>query len=188
LCVGLLLAVLGHSSPRAMGASDEYRLGAGDVIDVFVWKEKDLSESVVIRPDGNVSLPLLGEVSVEGRTASEVQQMLTDRLRKYLVQPFVSIVVKEINSPKIFVLGKVRKPDAYLIKSNITLLDAIALAGGIRDDAKGDRVLILRNVRSANTRANSAKRQRIELDLKRLISNPDSGRIRLLPFDTVYVP
>jgi len=107
----------------------DYRLGPEDVIDVFVWKEPDLSTSVVIRPDGKISLPLANELEASGKTANELQQEITERLRRYVTQPIVNVMVKQINSLKISVLGEVRKPDVYRIKNRVTVLDAIAMAG-----------------------------------------------------------
>ncbi len=182
----ILLCIL---MPAAWSATrGEYRLGEGDQVQVVVWKEPDLSQTVVIRPDGKISLPMAGEFQAEGKTAAELRDAITTRLRKYLVRPVVDVIVKEINSSKIFVLGKVRKPDVYAMKGSITVLDALALAGGLRDDSRGHRVLILRNAEHPGVTDSAAARQRIELDLKRLIRDHDSGQIHLQPYDTVYVP
>ena len=156
----------------------EYKLGPEDVIDVFVWKEPDLSASVVIRPDGKISLPLANELDASGKTASELQLEITERLRKFITQPIVNVMVKQINSLRISVLGEVRKPDVYRIKNRITVLDAIAMAGGFTDLARPNRVVVLRTT--------AAGPQRIRIDVKQTVGV--AGPVFYLqPQDTVYV-
>src|ERR1035437_3763180 len=157
----------------------EYRLGPEDVIDVFVWKEPDLSATnVIIRPDGKISLPAANELDASGKTAAELQLEITVRLRQYVTQPIVTVMVKQINSLKISVLGEVRKPDMYRIKNRITVLDAIAMAGGFTDLARPNRVVVLRTT--------AAGPQRIRIDVKQTVGV--AGAVfYLLPQDTVYV-
>jgi len=176
-------AVLAGSPHLARSAQEEYHLGAGDVVWVLVWKEPDLSQTVVIRPDGKVSLPLIGEFPAEGRTARELESAIAAKLRDYIRDPVVNVIVKEINSSKIYVIGKVRKPDAYLVRGSITVVEAIAMAGGLREDSRGNKVIILRN-----GKGNSSYKQRIELNLKRMMTDEQSGQVRLQASDTVYVP
>ena len=163
-----------------MFGDSEYRLGAEDVIEVFVWKEPELSSTVVVRPDGNVSLPLIGELEAAGRTATYLQAEIAKRLKQYVSEPVVNVMVKEINSPKISVLGQVRKPDVYSIKRRITVLEAIALAGGFTDFAKKDRVYVLRNGQP------NGQQRRIKVDLKNAVKE-GTGMLYLEPTDTVYV-
>lgn len=183
-CVLLFFCAFGRQGESApiSAQQQEYRLGPGDVLDIRVWKEPDLSRAAVIRPDGNISIPMIGEVEAGGKTTEELKQAIIGKLRLYILRPGVDVIVKEINSTTIYVLGKVQKPSAYLVRGNATLLDAIAMAGGLRDDAKGNRVVIIRK------RSGSLFPQKITLDLKRLISQKESGPIHLEPADTVYVP
>ena len=160
-------------------AAPDYRLGTEDLIDVFVWKEPDLSTSVVIRPDGKISLPLAGELEASGKTASELQEDITERLRRYLKQPMVNVMVKQINSLKISVLGEVRKPDVYRIKNRVTVLDAIAMAGGFTDLARPNRVVVLRSTPSGQ--------QRIRINVKQTVADESGPAFYLQPQDTVYV-
>jgi polysaccharide export outer membrane protein len=169
---------LADNLPTNLAASD-YRLGPEDVIDVFVWKEPDLSVTVVIRPDGKISLPLANEMDASGRTAVELQQDITERLRKYVSEPVVNVMVKQVNSMKISVLGEVRKPDVYRIKNRVTVLDAIAMAGGFTDLAKPTRVIVLRNA--------AAGLQRIKINIKQFVSDDSQTPFYLQPLDTVYV-
>src|ERR1051325_7499671 len=94
----------------------EYRLGPDDVIDVFVWKEPELSTTVVVRPDGKISVPLTNEIEASGKTAFELRQEITEKLLQYVAHPVVSVMVKQVNSLKVSVLGEVRKPDVYKVK------------------------------------------------------------------------
>jgi polysaccharide export outer membrane protein len=183
---GAILLVASFASIGAAGdtnkpASSErdYRLGPEDVIDVFVWKEPDLSTSVVIRPDGKISLPLANELQASGKTAVELQQEITERLRIYLTQPVVNVMVKQINSQKISVLGEVRKPDVYRIKNRVTVLDAIAMAGGFTDLARPNRVIVLRNTASGP--------QHIKINVKQTVADNAGSPFYLQPQDTVYV-
>lgn len=163
----------------AIPGTAEYRLGAEDMIDVFVWKEPELTTTVVIRPDGRISLPLAGELEASGKTAAELQQEITAKLSKYVVQPTVNVMVKQVNSLKISVLGEVRRPDVYRIKNRVTVLDAIAMAGGFTDLARPNKVVVLRNTSSGP--------QRIKINIKQLVEDVNGAPFYLQALDTVYV-
>ncbi len=160
-------------------AVPEYRLGPEDVIEVFVWKQPELTATVVVRPDGRISLPLTNELEVSGRTAVQLQKEITERLREYINQPTVNVIVKQVNSLKISVLGEVRKPDVYRIKNQVTVLDAIAMAGGFTDLARPNRVIVLRNAPSGP--------QRIRINVKQVVADEGRAPFYLKPLDTVYV-
>lgn len=171
----------GLAPPPAAAPSidSEYRLGPEDVIEVFVWKEPELASTVVIRPDGRISLPLADELMASGKTAAELQQEITVKLSKYVNQPVVNVMVKQVNSLKISVLGEVRKPDVYRIKNRVTVLDAIAMAGGFTDLARPNRVILLRNT--------AAGPQRIKINIRQLVAESDGKPFYLQTLDTVYV-
>lgn len=175
----LRAADLTRVTPQAAAAPADFRLGPEDVIEVFVWKEPDLSTTVVVRPDGKVSLPLANELEASGKTAAELQDEITQKLQRYLNQPVVNVMVKQINSLKISVLGEVRKPDVYKIKNRVTVLDAIAMAGGFTDLARPNRVVVLRR--------NGAEEQRIMINLKQTVGSQNEAPFYLQPLDTVYV-
>jgi polysaccharide export outer membrane protein len=160
-------------------AEAEYRLGPEDVIEVFVWKEPEATTTVTIRSDGRISLPLAGELEATGRTAIELQQEITAKLSQYVNQPVVNVMVKQINSLKISVLGEVRRPDVYKIKSRVTVLDAIAMAGGFTDLARPSKVVVLRNT--------PAGPQRIMVNIKQLVGDGSKAPFYLQTLDTVYV-
>jgi polysaccharide export outer membrane protein len=157
----------------------EYRLGPEDVIEVFVWKEPELAATVVVRPDGRISLPLADEIVASGKTTAELQLEITTRLSKFVNQPVVNVMVKQVNSLKISVLGEVRKPDVYRIKNRVTVLDAIAMAGGFTDLARPNRVILLRNTPSGP--------QRIKINIRQLVAETDGKPFYLQALDTVYV-
>ena len=161
-------------------AQPEYRLGPEDVISVFVWKEPELTTTVVVRPDGKISLPLTNELEASGKTAVELQRQITEGLGRFINDPVVNVIVKQVNSLKISVLGEVRKPDVYRIQRQVSVLEAIAMAGGFTDFAKRNKVLLIRNT--------SAGPQRFRIDVRQLIESDTGGQPYLLfPQDTIYV-
>ena len=170
----------GASAEPATFGTSEYRLGPEDVIAVLVWKQPELSTSVVVRPDGKISLALIGELDATGKTSLQLQEEIIKGLRQYISDPMVNVVVKEINSPKFSVLGQVRKPDRYHLKQRLTVLDAIALAGGFTDFAKRDRVIIIRN--------SGPDKIRIQVNLKKVVEDRRGEVYYIEPLDTIYVP
>ncbi len=163
----------------AVFGEGEYRLGPEDVIEVFVWKEAELTRVVPVRPDGKISLPLIGELTASGKTAPELQAEVRSRLVQYLSDPVVTVTVKEVNYPKISVLGQVRKPDRYRIKQRITALEAVAMAGGFTEFAKRDKITIIRQEGSSE--------KRMQIDLKKVLKDGKGDAFYLEPFDTLYV-
>jgi polysaccharide biosynthesis/export protein len=164
---------------QVAGSQQDYLLGADDVIDVFVWKEPDLSATMAIRPDGKISLPLIGEIQAAGRTAQQLQQEVTRQFGQFVNNPVVTVMVKEFNSFKVSVLGEVRTPGVYKVSHTITVLDAIALAGGFTEFARQDRVVVIRGT--------GIDGQRININLKKYIKSGNSDMLHLDPADVVYV-
>lgn len=163
--------------PDAREAHDDYILGAEDVIEVFVWKEPDLSTSATVRPDGRIALPLVGEIEGAGKRPRQLQEEITAKLKKYIDQPVVTVMVKEIQNPKISVLGEVRRPGRYLVPQRITVLDAIAMSGGFTEFADRKDVKIFRE--------DSGSTETIEVDVKDMLDGGEA--VYLEPRDTVYV-
>lgn len=159
-------------------AAEEYRFGPEDVIEVFVWKEPDLSTTATVRPDGRITLPLAGELEAAGKTAEELKKEIETSLGEFIAQPIVTVMVKAINSPQISVLGQVKKPGRYRIAQRATILDAIALGGGFTEFAKTQSVVVLRRTSSGV--------RKIPVDVKKVLS---SGRepLQMESGDTVYV-
>src|SRR5262245_20675182 len=127
LSAGFIAAAHAQQQPvvsaAAQGYGDnEFRLGPGDVLEVSVYQEKDLSTTVPVRPDGKISIPLIGELSASGKTATDLQKEIGQRYAQFIAQPVVTVVVKEVNSPKVSVLGEVKNPGVYKIKERATVL------------------------------------------------------------------
>jgi polysaccharide export outer membrane protein len=185
LCLGL--TPLAHaqrqtmSSAAAQGYGDsEFKLGPDDVIEVSVYQEKDLSATVPVRPDGKISLPLVGEMPASGKTAVELQKEIALRLKQYIAEPAVTVVVKEVNSPKVSVFGEVKTPGVYKIKDRATLLDAVALAGGLTEFAKRDKITVFRLDAKGDL-------QRIKLNIDDQIKGRRPEPFYVLPYDKIYV-
>ena len=122
----------------------EYRIGPEDMLQITVWKNEAISRTVPVRPDGKISLPLLNDVQAAGLTALELRDVLTQKLTDYMPTPEVSVIVTEVRSFKVSVLGEVLKPGRYDLKSWSTVLDALALAGGFTQFAARSRIVIMR--------------------------------------------
>jgi len=164
----------------------EFILGPEDVLSVTVWKNQDLSREVVIRPDGMISMPLIGDVVAANLTANNLAKRITDRLTEYMASPIVSVQLKEVNSYFIFVLGEVSKPGKYPLKSYANVMQGISLAGGFGPFAKKNKIKVLRV--SGN---DSRERQQIEIPVHYddiLKGNSTVGNFYLRSGDVIVVP
>ena len=123
---------------------NNFVIGNDDVLTINVWKEPDISRSVPVRSDGKISLPLVGEVQAAGQTPLKLEQDIASKLKSYISDPEVTVIVQQINSQKYNILGMVAKPGSYTLTNSATVLDAIAVAGGFRDFAKKKSIYILR--------------------------------------------
>lgn len=169
------------SSPEP-ATSDDYVIGADDVLAINVWKEPDLTRTLPVRPDGKISLPLIGDIGASGSTPKELQANIQDRLSQYIAKPAVTVIVQEAKSHRFNIVGEVQKPGSYLLISKMTILDAIALAGGFRDWAKVKSIYVLR----VNPNGSPAK---LAFNYKKVIKGDASGQnIQLRTGDTVVVP
>jgi polysaccharide export outer membrane protein len=131
--------------------SADYQIGPEDVLDISVWKNPELSRKVPVRPDGKVSLPLVNDIQAAGLTPSELRDQITTKLAEYIPAPEVSVMVREVHSRKVAVVGAVKMPGRYEMKSPMTVLEAIALAQGLTDFASRDRIVVLREVNGKTT-------------------------------------
>ncbi|MBI3355305.1 MAG: polysaccharide biosynthesis/export family protein, partial [Nitrospirae bacterium] len=120
--------------------SKEFLLGPEDVLEVTVWRNQDLSRTVVVRPDGKISLPLIGDVQASGLSSAQVAARIAARLTEFKENPNVSVSIKEVNSYFIYVLGEVLKPGKYPIKSYATVLQGVSLAGGFTNFASKSKM------------------------------------------------
>lgn len=163
---------------RAFGDSD-YRLGPDDVIQIFVWKEAELSTTVVVRPDGKVSVPLIGELTASGKTAVELQNEIGKKLTQYIADPVVNVIVKEVNSAKVSILGEVKNPGVYKLNNRATVLDVIAQAGGFTEYAKRGKVTLIRT-------SPTGEQKLIPLNVEQIIKGKKSDSY-VLPNDKINV-
>ena len=161
---------------------DAYIIGAEDVLAVYVWKEPEMSKSVPVRPDGMISLPLVGEIKAAGYTPVQLQGVLADAMKKVITDPQVTVVVEKISSLSFNIVGEVNHPGYFPLTRRMTVLDAIAMASGFRDFAKTKKVYVLRV--SAN-----GTEQRLPFNYNEVIKgkNPQQN-IELQPRDTIVVP
>lgn len=166
----------------AKAHDNSFVIGNDDVLAINVWKEPDVSRSIPVRSDGKISLPLVGEVQATGRTPLKLEEEIAARLKNYIAEPEVTVIVQQINSQKFNILGMVNKPGSYVISNSATVLDAIALAGGFRDFAKQKSIYILRQDADGS-------QTRLPFNYKEVVKGKNSGQnIKLQPRDTIVVP
>jgi polysaccharide export outer membrane protein len=134
----------GPAIPTGVQVPADYLIGPEDVLTIVFWREKDLSSDVVVRPDGRISLPVLQDVHASGLTPEQLRDSLTKTAERYVEDPNVTVVVKEINSRRVFITGQVAKPGPYNITSPMTVLQLIAFAGGLLEYADDEHILIMR--------------------------------------------
>lgn len=123
---------------------EEYVIGIDDVLNVVVWRNEAFTRTVRVRPDGKITLPLLNDIKAAGLTPSSLRRVITDSLTEYLDSPRVSIIVQEINSSTVTILGEVKKPGVYPLRAHMTMFDAVAVAEGFSDFASPNQIVILR--------------------------------------------
>lgn len=161
---------------------DDYVIGIDDVLAINVWKETELSRPVIVRPDGKITLPLVGDIEASGLTPKQLQDRLTKDLENYISKPVVTVIVQEARSQKFNIVGEIQKPGAYVMTNTVTVLDAIAQAGGLREWAKGGSIYVLRKRTDGGV-------QKIPFNYKKVIKgdHPEQN-IRLQAKDTIVVP
>lgn len=168
-------------APSGVVTPDDYVIGPDDTLAVVFWRDKDMSADVEVRPDGKISLPVINEIVAAGLTAEQLRARITEAASKFVTDPTVSVVVKGINSRKVFITGMVAKPGDYSIPGRTTVLQLIAMAGGLHEfaDAKNITINRVENGRQVSVRFNYKDVSKG----KNLRQN-----IELRPGDTVIVP
>ncbi len=161
----------------------DYIIGPEDVLEISVWRNQDLSKQVMVRPDGRISLPLIGDVVAVGRTPTELTEVITARFLEYKENPSIAIVVLQANSYAIYVLGQVRAPGKFPLRSKTTLLQGITVAGGFTELAARNKLVIFRFGK------NGEKDQKIKARYDDIVLRDDIDQnIELRPGDTIVVP
>ncbi len=198
LCASSPLAAQGvPAAPRAQAAAgatspdsaavkgvtppSDYVIGPSDQLSIVFWRDKDMSAEVVVRPDGKISLPLLNEVQAAGYTPEQLRANLVQAAGKFVEEPNATVIVKEIHSRNAFITGNVTKPGTYPVSANMTVLQLIALAGGVQEYADKDHIVIIRT--------EGGRQQYHSFNYSDVVKrkNPQQN-IALRPGDTVVVP
>lgn len=171
------------AAPMPVPATDDpdYVIGPGDMLNISVWKEADLSGTVPVRPDGKISLPLLSDVQAAGTTPARLASSITERLRQYLTDPRVTVIVTAANSRRVYLIGEVVHPGAVPMSPNMTLLQALSTSGGFSQFARIKKMYVLRT--------DNGKQIKLPVNYKAAIGGeaPDQN-IALKPGDTIVVP
>src|SRR5436309_13864220 len=176
--VSTLAAAPGPQPPPEQG---DYRIGPEDVLDIAVWNNTAISRTVPVRPDGKISLPLLNDVQAAGLTPMQLRDVLIKKLAEYMPTPEVSVIVREVHSIKVSVIGEVKKPGRHELKSRATVLDALAMAEGLGEFASRGRIVILRP--DGNTL------KRIPFNYNKVVSTDgELENFMLQPGDIIVVP
>lgn len=169
------------SSHKAATLDPSYVIGAQDVLDIDVWKEKELTRTVEVRPDGRISLPLLNDIQAAGLTPMQLASNITDGLKKFITDPQVTVMVTQINSQRVYILGEVTKPGAYPLLPGMNVLQALSSAGGFTMFANTKKIYVLRQ--------KNGKQQKFPFDYKDVISGKRTDEnIALRAGDQIMVP
>nr|WP_321400016.1 polysaccharide biosynthesis/export family protein [uncultured Desulfobacter sp.] len=126
--------------------AEEYRIGAGDMLDISVWKNADLTRQRVVLPDGTIQMPLLGQITVEGKTVVDLEKELEEKLASFVSSPVLSVSLIQVNSMVVYVIGKVNHPGRFAVHKNIDVLQALSVAGGLTPFAKEKEIGVFRKV------------------------------------------
>jgi polysaccharide biosynthesis/export protein len=170
----------GDDAPPVTVPSD-YVIGVEDVLSVVFWRDKDLSADVVVRPDGKISLPLLNDIQAAGHTPQQLSDVVVKAASKFVEQPSVTVIVKEINSRKVYVVGQVPKPGAFPLTGDMNVVQLIAMAGGVHEYADSKNVVIVRREHGVE--------RRLKMNYKDVLKGKNVAQNVLLnPGDTVIVP
>jgi len=165
--------------PR-VDAATAFQIGPEDILDISVWKNPELSRVVPVRPDGKVSLPLVNDIQAAGLTPATLRKQVTDRLSEFIPAPEVSVMVREVHSRKVAVVGAVKTPGRFELKSPMTVLEVIALAQGFTDFAARDRIVVLRQ--------NGTTATRMPFNYRKIADGAEQENFLVKPGDIVVVP
>jgi polysaccharide export outer membrane protein len=164
----------------AMATTDSYVIGLSDVIIVTVLKEPTLSSSLLVRPDGMISMPLLGDIMASGKTPLQLADEIAAKLKKFIQDPNVTVILSQMNSKKIYLIGEVGKTGPIEMTPGMTLLEAIATAGGVSEYANKKKIYILRD--------ENGKHLKLPVQYKEALKGNSALNLALKPGDTIVVP
>ncbi len=172
--------ILGKGLPQSQVPpdSDKYVIGPEDVLQILVWKEETLSQSVMVRSDGKISLPLIDEVQAAGLTPLKLKEVLTEKFKKFVDNPLVTVMVREARSFKVYVSGQVAKPGVFTLVGETTILQIIPMAGGFTEWANQRKVILIRR--------ENGRESRMTINYKKIVSG-EAANILVKPGDTIIV-
>ena len=175
------------AKPAAVAAAPDvvvppgYVIGAEDLLTIVYWKDKDMTSEAQVRPDGRIALPLLNDVQAAGLTPEQLREKLTEESKKYMEDPNITVVVRQINSRKVFITGEVNRPGPYPLVSQTSVLQLLAMAGGLREYANSKKIVIMRT--------ENGKQISLMFNYKDVIAGKNlKQNVELKPGDTVVVP
>lgn len=163
----------------------DYQIGIEDVLEISIWKNTDLTKTVTVRPDGMISLPLVGDIRAAGLTPSQLRDSIVERLKEYQETAVASVIVQEVKSYRIFVVGEVVHPGTYVMMRRTSIIQAIALAGGFNQFASKNKIILIREKPDKN-----AKAEKVSIRFDDIISTDEKvdKNLILRPGDTIFVP
>lgn len=177
----LLMAGWACTSVSAQEVADAYKLRHGDSVTVSVWREESLQKEIRVLPDGSITFPLAGRVPVAGLSSPEVEKLIAERLKEFLPDPVVSVIITNIEGSRIYILGKVAKPGPVILSAPMTALQALSQAGGFDKFADVDAIRIIRD--------QGGKQEVLILPYNDVVKGKNLGsNVKLLPGDTILVP
>ena len=175
------------AKPAAVAAGPDvvvppgFVIGAEDILTIVYWKDKDMTTEAQVRPDGRIALPLLNDVHAAGLTPEQLREKLTEESKKYMEDPNITVVVRQINSRKVFITGEVNKPGPYPLTSQTSVMQLLAMAGGLREYANSKKIVIMRT--------ENGKQISLMFNYKDVIAGKNlKQNVELKPGDTVVVP
>ena len=182
----LLLSGCAHEKTLKVDNTERpFRIGREDVLDIAVWRDPDLSRVLPVRPDGFITMPMAGEVMAAGKTPAELEAELKQKLSPFVQEPRVNVIVREVNSSRVFVTGEVAHPGVYPLRGRVSLLQVIAQAGGFTDFADSDEIVVIRT-------GDKDKNEHIPVRYSDLLKAADGSEekydVILRPGDTIVVP
>jgi polysaccharide biosynthesis/export protein len=181
-CAAPVVNLTAPPPPAAQADPSEYRIHPGDQMEIKFFYTPELNELVTVRPDGRISLQLVQDITVAGLSPAELTQALTRKYARELKHPEITVIMRTFEGQRIYVDGEVHKPGVVPFVARMTLLQSVSVAGGLKDTARSDEILLLR-------RGPEGKPEVFTLDLTRVFDGSDIGQdISLKPFDIVYVP
>jgi len=184
VCLIVLLGLIVSAGPavaQAPAPESSYQIGPNDILNIFVWKEADLTRDVTVMPDGKITYPLIGEITAQGQTASELKKTITEKLQNFVTAPEVTVIVRESRSQMIYTIGKLVRPGQLPLTPNMTVMQALSAAGGFAEWADPKNIMIIRR--------EGGKEIQLRFNYKEFTSGERlEQNIVLKPGDTLVVP